>query len=261
MYATIANIFYKIILLYENFAYICPESKSHQFDKNMNQLRINSVSIRDIGEQIGLSPDSILRFRNQFGFDSDLIPLDAALEFLRARTSPGGRRTPQQAQAARSLLIRLETMQVTGSESASESVVRPLTKYVGVLYFPLLLATVASVANMYLICLHLCNGDKLSAWVLTAVFSGSALAFIIARATGWWSQAVMWVLIGFESFCNMTGVYYGLLGRTGTPTRFLSMVTDIFNSGTHYTAIALGFAMALIIGAVQIVSIKTIIRG
>lgn len=129
------------------------------------------------------------------------------------------------------------------------------------LRIPLASATIASVANMWLICLHLSDGDKFSAGVMTAVFSGSALCFIAARAVSFWPSLVMWVLIGFEAFTNTTGVYYGLLGRTGTPTRFLGMVTDILNTGTHYTAIGLGATMAIIIGAVQIVSIKTIIQN
>lgn len=128
------------------------------------------------------------------------------------------------------------------------------------LFAPFILATMASCANMYLICLHLCDGDWRSASMLTAVFSGSALAFIAAKAVHNWAMAVIYLLIGFEWFCNGVGVYHGLLGRTGTPTRFLGMVTDIFSSGTHGTAITLGAAMAAIICAVQIISIKTIIK-
>lgn len=128
------------------------------------------------------------------------------------------------------------------------------------LWLPLFAASIACFRNMWLICLHLSGGDKLSALVLTLLFSGSAMCFILAKSTGKAAQVVMWSLILFECFCNTTGVYYGLLGKTGVPTPFLGVVTDIFNSGTHGTAIALGAIMALIIGAVQVVSIKTIIR-
>lgn len=128
------------------------------------------------------------------------------------------------------------------------------------LWLPLFAASIACFRNMWLICLHLSGGDKLSALVLTLLFSGSAMCFILAKSTGKAAQVVMWSLILFECFCNTTGVYYGLLGKTGVPTPFLGVVTDIFNSGTHGTAIALGAIMALIIGAVQVVSIKTIIK-
>lgn len=128
------------------------------------------------------------------------------------------------------------------------------------LWLPLFAASIACFRNMWLICLHLSGSDKLSALVLTLLFSGSAMCFILSRATGTAAQVVMWSLIAFECFCNTTGVYYGLLGKTGVPTPFLGVVTDIFNSGTHGTAISLGAIMALIIGAVQVVSIKTIIK-
>lgn len=128
------------------------------------------------------------------------------------------------------------------------------------LWPPLLLASIASIGNMYLIFSHLTAGELVASVLLTALFSGSAMCFILAGIRGFWAQLVTWFLIGFECFCNVTGVYYGLLGRTGTPTRFLGMVTDILGSGTHYTAIALGLSMALIIGAVQVLSIKKIIK-
>ena len=128
------------------------------------------------------------------------------------------------------------------------------------LWLPLFAASIACFRNMWLICLHLSGSDKLSALVLTLLFSGSAMCFILSRATGAAAQVVMWSLIAFECFCNTTGVYYGLLGKNGVPTPFLGVVTDIFNSGTHGTAISLGAIMALIIGAVQVVSIKTIIK-
>lgn len=224
------------------------------------------VSIRRIGELIGLSSDSIRLARIQMGIDSDLIPIDSAIQFVKARTTAAGRRTEQQAQAARMLLVELEKSAVPAPEHIEE---QPRTQesqpgkeeeVSWVIFIPLVLSTIASLANMGLIFHHLTGGHTASTIVLTGVFSGSALCFIYAGLRGDFSRFVIWLLIGFEAFCNLTGVYYGLLGRTGTPTRFLGMVTDIMSSGTHWTAIGLGATMAIIISLVQLVSINSIIK-
>jgi len=258
------SIIFLHLQMYETIAYIC----------NMESIRFNSapdsVSIRQIGERIGLSTDSIRLARIQFGTDSDLIPLDSAIQFVRARTTAQGRRTEQQAQAARQVLSELESaanhvvqqdekVEDNAPEQAPEVTVQKASNP-WALIVPLVLSTIASLANMALIFHHLTNGHTMSTVVLTGVFSGSALCFIYAGLRGRFSRFVVWLLIGFEAFCNLTGVYYGLLGRTGTPTRFLGMVTDILNSGTHWTAIGLGAAMALIISLVQLVSVNEIIK-
>lgn len=244
--------------------YLCAESISTM----QNQL---AVSIQEIGKEIGLGSDSIRLYRNRIGNGSDSIPIDSAIQFVQQRINPEGRRTQEQADAARVVLARLESMKQPVQNEPKE-IAQPAEEFVQdqeapqkpaqktwMLFIPLVLATVASVANMYLICLHMADGDRFSAWVMTGVFSGSALCFILSGAVGSLSKMAMWLLIAFESGCNVTGVYHGLLGRTGVPTRFLGMVTDILETGTHYTAVGLGVVMALIISIVQIASIKSII--
>ena len=141
--------------------------------------------------------------------------------------------------------------------SDTDQIQAPNKAYV---YLPLIAASVASIKNMWLICYHLSDGDMIASIALTAVFAGSAMSFILSNMSGPWLKAVVYLLLIFEAFTNTTGVYYGLLGRTGAPTRFLGMVTDILQSGTHWTAIGLGVAMAILIGAVQIISIKSLIK-
>lgn len=116
----------------------------------------------------------------------------------------------------------------------------------------LLAPTAASVNNM----LHITEalaGNYFDAVLLTVVLSASALGLVLAGVRDRWTLLLAVVLIAFESFCNLTRIYGGLMGvgTTGNPTRFLGLVTDIFNTGSHGTAIALGCFTALFIAAVQ----------
>lgn len=112
--------------------------------------------------------------------------------------------------------------------------------------------TAASVNNM----LHITEalaGNYLDAVLLTVVLSVSALGLVLAGVRSGWTLMLAVVLIAFESFCNLTRIYGGLMGvgTTGNPTRFLGLVTDIFNTGSHGTAIAVGAFTAFFIAAVQ----------
>lgn len=112
--------------------------------------------------------------------------------------------------------------------------------------------TFASVENMYSVTHDLAHSWQ-TAVALTAVLSLSAIGFVWYGVRAWWSIALAVLLIAFESFCNLTRIYGGLMGigESGNPTRFLGLVTDIFNSGSHQTAIALGAFTAFFIAAVQ----------
>lgn len=113
--------------------------------------------------------------------------------------------------------------------------------------------TAASVENMYSVTFSL-SASAHSAIFLTAVLSVSALGFVVAGVRNWYTVGLAALLIAYESFCNLTRIYGGLMGNgtpTGNPTRFLGTVTDIFGTGTHGTAIFLGAFTAFFIAAVQ----------
>lgn len=125
-----------------------------------------------------------------------------------------------------------------------------------ILLLLLLAPTSASVGNMYRITAHIA-GNSTDAGLLTSVLACSAIGFVIAGIRSMWAISLAVLLIAFESFCNLTRIYGGLMGvgQTGNPTRFLGLVTDIFGSGTHQTAIALGAFTAFFIAAVQYAAI------
>lgn len=128
-----------------------------------------------------------------------------------------------------------------------------------VLYFLLAAPTVASVHNMFAVTNDL-SGNVFDAVALTVVLSVSALGFVWYGIREWHTIALALLLIAYEAFCNLARIYGGLMGigTTGNPTRFMGLVTDIFGSGTHQTAIVLGGITALFLAAVQYAAIISI---
>ena len=116
--------------------------------------------------------------------------------------------------------------------------------------------TLASVRNMYHVTGDIA-GDGVDAALLTVVLAIAAPGFIYAGVRAGWAVFLAIVLVAFESFCNLTRIYGGLMGvgTTGNPTRFLGLVCDIFGSGSHWTAVVLGGITALFIAAVQYAAI------
>jgi len=119
----------------------------------------------------------------------------------------------------------------------------------------LIAPTLASVQNAYHVS-HQIMGDFFGAACMTVVLSLTALGLVFSGARSWVTLSLAVLLIGFESFCNLTRIYSGLMigGKFGT-SEFLGRVCDIFNSGSHYTAVCLGGLTALLLAAVQYVTI------
>jgi len=119
----------------------------------------------------------------------------------------------------------------------------------------LIAPTAASVQNAYHVSGQI-MGDVFGAVCMTVVLSLTALGLVFSGARSWVTLSLAVLLIGFESFCNLTRIYSGLMigGKFGT-SEFLGRVCDIFNSGSHYTAVCLGGLTALLLAAVQYVTI------
>ena len=218
---------------------------------------LTPITAKDIAKKQGVDIATIrLRWNANFAkgtFDSNRELSPEQVEVLsrskRAKRDAKPRETKQ--------IIRTEsTIGVNQPAPAVENTPTP-----GLAKFdwraPLLIAlmiapTAASVENMYSVTFSL-SASAHSAVFLTAVLSVSALGFVVAGVRNWYTVGLAALLIAYESFCNLTRIYGGLMGNghTGNPTRFLGTVTDIFNTGTHGTAIFLGAFTAFFIAAVQ----------
>ena len=135
------------------------------------------------------------------------------------------------------------------------------------LILAILLPTAASLKNMYLTTVQI--SEDHTAVFYTGLIATTPLILTITGISRWWAALVTVVLIAAEVFCNMTRIYYGLMygsnispHTTPSPVRFLGTVTEIFNTGSAGTAIAIGFFAGLMIAAVQftaLFSLKKII--
>lgn len=231
------------------------------------------LTCKELAEQLGMHPTN---FHKLGKGASDIFNKEELIQFLSARVTPKGAWRPEKAAAAAALLERIRNGQYPDPKPKPmlppdpvPDVAKPVhitapkqvkSRRLMWLYLPAFAAAIASIDNMHLIFWHITGESWLFAKVFTVVFSGSAFCFIASGITSTPIQVITWILVIWEAFCNMTGIYYGLLGRTGTPTRFLGMVTDIFESGTHGTAIVLGAITAATLAGVQILSFKAIVK-
>lgn len=128
--------------------------------------------------------------------------------------------------------------------------------YRRVILIGLLIApTGASVTNMYAVTGDI-TAEPITAALYTVILSASALGFTLAGVRSWVTVLLSVILIAYESFCNLTRLYYGLMGGvSGNPTRFLGTVTDIFQTGSHGTAIVIAGFSAAMLAAVQYTAI------
>lgn len=118
------------------------------------------------------------------------------------------------------------------------------------LYGLMFAATAASVQNMYRVTAELSEAN-MSAVLLTAVLSVSAIVFVLSGVRRWWTFALAALLIAYESMCNMTRIHAGLYAKSGYPTRFLGQFCNTFGSGTDESAFFLAAFTAFFIAAVQ----------
>lgn len=119
------------------------------------------------------------------------------------------------------------------------------------LYTLMAIPAVASVQNMHRVTFDIA-GHEFTALLLTGLFSASPFLFVLAGMRNRATVALVGILIAYECFCNFTRIYGGLtgFGHDGFPTRFLGLATDIFNSGTRYTALLLAGIMSAMAAAV-----------
>lgn len=115
--------------------------------------------------------------------------------------------------------------------------------------------TIASMGNMYAVTYQI-TGSVLKSALLTVMLSFTALGFVAAGVRSWYSITLAVILIMYETFCNTTAIYDGLMGGIkANPTRFLGVVTDIFSAGSYGAALTIGTVIGILIAAVQLASL------
>lgn len=144
-----------------------------------------------------------------------------------------------------------QTRQNSNTSKPKPSSAHPFTARTVILSLLMFVPAAASVQNMYTVTLDITEHTS-SAILLTGLFSAAPFLFVMAGMRSEAAKALTGILIAYECFANVTRIYGGLtgFGRGDYPTRFLGLVTDIFNTGTYETAKLLALIMAAIAAAV-----------
>lgn len=142
---------------------------------------------------------------------------------------------------------------------AVNSVVQNPRRQKAILYGVFGAATLASVHNMLAVMTEI-TMDEVSAWSLTAVFAGTAVAFTLAGLKQRYTFALIVALVVFEAFCNAVNIYAGLYDfTTHTGSHFLRKVQSfVWFLSLQHCATSLALFSALCIAGVQYSAIREI---
>lgn len=211
----------------------------------------NKRTLKEWATAAGKNPDSVVRqYRRR---TKSGVSLSAVLSATEWADILGG-------QSAVSVSVRTtqkKRVTLTPRPSGNVPAVRepqpakPQSLRAWLLYTLMVVPAAASIQNMHRVTFDIA-GHEFAAVLLTGLFSASPFLFVLAglknRLTVW----LVAVLVLYEAFCNFTRIYGGLtgFGLRGMPTRFLGLVTDVFNSGTHQTAVVLAVIMSMLAASV-----------
>ena len=214
------------------------------------------MTISQFSETHGKQPAAVyMKLRRTFPgvrFESGAILGSEHLQALQTdkRRSGSAQTKPRVQSSKPANMPVVKKSDVQNKKTASVPSVR-----IAVLVGLLLVPTAASVSNMFAVSESI-TGEPVTALLYTIVLSCSALGFTIVGSRSWITFTLSIALIAYESFCNLTRLYFGLMGGVkGNPTRFLGTVTNLFDSGSHGTALAIAGFSALMLAAVQYASI------
>lgn len=207
-----------------------------------------------------MKADSIRVAANQFGDGAELITVDAAIDFVKARTTATGRRTQEQADRAKVVLEDLMGMvkkEVENTPTETETPVTNNNVRRNCLIVALVIPTLASITNTLYVS-HALSNNLATGILITGVASATSLLFLWAGVQGVGAWLIVAATLGFEAFCNACSVFKALMGSmaysittvSGKPSEFLDMVSN-FTGRDHQDAatwMAI-FTAAMICGA------------
>jgi len=218
---------------------------------NITAKDMANITAKDIANILGVGTDAVrMKYKRMFPtrpFDAtEPLPREISGRLL----ADGRKKAAANKPANKPVTATPVTIPPAKKPSAPEFNLRR-----AMLIFLLVAPTAASVTNMYHVTGEI-TAEPITAALYTIVLSVTALGFTLAGTSSWLTAILSFLLIGYEAFCNLSRLYYGLMGGVcGNPTRFLGTVTDIFHSGSHGTAIAIAGFSAAMLAAVQYTAI------
>ena len=152
--------------------------------------------------------------------------------------------------------------QVKAAKAVAAKLIERVTVRQGVLLIAFVLPTLASVSNTINVA-HSMSGSALTGYAIMGVVSATPLLFLFAGNTSWTAIPVVLFALAFEAFCNAASIFRSVMGDmayslttvSGKPTAFLDMVATFTGRDHQDVATGISLAAALLIGAVQVVSL------
>ncbi|HRT22291.1 MAG TPA: hypothetical protein P5318_19450, partial [Candidatus Hydrogenedentes bacterium] len=229
-----------------------PEIRRKFPPENTEMTTTETISIRELAEAYGRKADTLYRKAKRI-FPGREWSVYSAVTEDEGRILLGDWEAPEKpapVRAAKPAKQKRESKKVPAVDMAPPAFNVDTDRRAWPLYGLMVAATAASVQNMYRVTAELSEAN-MSAWLLTAVLSLSAIVFVLSGVRRWWTIALAALLIAYESMCNMTRIHAGLYTEDGNATRFLGQFCETFNSGTHGSAFFLAAFTAFFIAAVQ----------
>ncbi len=152
--------------------------------------------------------------------------------------------------------------QVKAAKAVAVKLIEKVTVRQGVLLIAFVLPTLASVSNTINVA-HSMSGSALTGLAIMGVVSATPLLFLFAGNTSWTAIPVVLFALAFEAFCNAASIFrsvmgdmaYGLTTVSGKSTAFLDMMATFTGKDHQDVATGISLAAALLIGAVQVISL------
>ena len=239
-------------------------------ETEMGEIR-NAMTIAELCENLGAKPDAMRAQWNRAGLTDFAKRREATPEEIRvimAHYAAISHRRPKREGAEKIVVVSRAKAPVAAPDTTGlqapqgeapgdqQDGSKSGWKWQAWVFLALLaVPTVASMGNMYAVTFQI-TGSLVKSGLLTAMLSFTALGFVAAGVRSWYSIMLAVLLIVYETFSNTTAIYDGLMGGAkANPTRFLGVVTDIFNCGSYGAALSIGAVIGILIAAVQLASL------
>lgn len=186
-------------------------------------------------------------------FSRDLEPTDQELAAVFGQSQTNGHTdnasTPMSASPQTDRKEKIQTSKQTETRARTKGQSR-------VLVGTMLVCAAVSLSNMYAISCQI-KPAWYDALLITALFSLAPFGLLYAGGSKWAKWAVSGICIGYEVFCNASGIYRGLAGLgNGSPYEvwneggFVDTVSRVTTLEARPCALVISFGMAAIVAAV-----------
>lgn len=182
------------------------------------------------------------------GFSLQQVPTPAEIAAVFEKSVPV--RTPE-----KTADIQTPTQTIAKTKYVRVEKTKTLTQR-AVLVCIMSVCAAVSLSNMYTVSVQI-KDNVVDAALITALFSAAPFGLLYAGVSGWAGWLVSGISIGYEVFCNASGIYRGLAGlgngapyEVWKPGGFVDTVSRVTTLEARPCALGISIGMAAIVAAV-----------